>query len=143
MRQLMHRFPKCAGDRREGVGVASQRDRVADGLLGAARLERTDERLRHGALAGYVEAVAGPDFVHGPVQVIAVQALDFGSDLACGLAVQPHSYGVRHGSRAFQPFRVVVRDSGHPICRQQRLVEGRFAGEPGGGGDAHGPPPLP
>ena len=65
-------FGYGAGYGGEGVGIAAERDGVADGVLVAFGVERADDRLRDGLLAGFTEVVVGPDVVEAAGEVVAV-----------------------------------------------------------------------
>ena len=70
------RLGDAASDGGQGVAVAAQGDGVADGVLEVPALQKGDDSLRDGLLAGLVEPVAWPDLVQRPGQVIAIFPLD-------------------------------------------------------------------
>ena len=111
MQRLAHR----AGNRRKGVRIASERDRVPHGILKALGFERAHERRRHRALARDVEPVGGSDVFDGPFQVVAVPRRDFASHRfrAHSSQGEPDRFGDPH-TRALEQFVRVM--SGH-TCR--------------------------
>ncbi len=73
-----------AGDGRLGVGVASEGDGEAEGVLVVVGVEEGDEGLGDRSLAGDVEAVVGADVTDGAVEVVAEAVGDFAADLGLG-----------------------------------------------------------
>src|SRR5262245_37436435 len=71
----------AAGYASHRVGISTEGDRVANGLLETVRLEECDDRLRHRALAGNVEAVSLAQVVEALRQVMSKLALDQGFDV--------------------------------------------------------------
>ena len=89
------RLGDAAGDGSQGVAVAAQGDGVADGVLEVLALQKGDDGLGDGFLAGLVELIARPDLVQRPGQVIAIFPLDVFPDVLLallGLVADGRSY---------------------------------------------------
>ena len=60
------RLGDASGDGSQGVAIAAQGDGVADGVLEVPALQKGDDGLGNGFLAGLVELIAWPDLVQRP-----------------------------------------------------------------------------
>lgn len=64
-------FRHSASDACQRVGVASERNGVANRIFITRRLQECDQRLRYRAIARFVKAVVRADLVESSVEVVA------------------------------------------------------------------------
>jgi len=106
----------AAGDAGDRVTVAADGDGVSDGVFVVCGFEEGYDGLRHGALAGHVEAVARPDLGQRGGEVILKGGFDVIPYFIFIFARPGKKDGDGCSLRAFDTFRVVVRYFGTALC---------------------------
>lgn len=101
-------FGDASGHGRDGVGVASYGNGVADAVLEAVGLQRADDGFRRRSLTGHVEAVPGPYLVHGSIHVVSVLPGDDAPDALGGAAVVGQPDGMGNRQCALDALRMVM-----------------------------------
>src|SRR5918993_5859801 len=104
----MERLGDPARDSGLRVCVTAERDGEADGGLDAVTLEERRDRLRHGALAGDVELVAGANVIERPREVVAQTLLDLVPDRRLRMTRPREKRRQGGGLRAADPLRMIV-----------------------------------
>ena len=108
-RNAVKSFRDAACDRGERIAVTADGDRAADRILKGNRFEERFDRLRDRALTGLVELVGRTDIIKRKVQRVLV-LFDECADLFPAVSGPCKEDGARRCFRAFDAFRMVVRD---------------------------------
>jgi len=110
-RDAVEGLGNAAGDGGKGVAVAAEGDGIADGILKGDGFEKGGHGLRHGGLAGFVEAVVGADLIEGEIDGVIVP-LDVCADLFAAVAGARQIDGGGGRLGAFDALGVVVGNAG-------------------------------